>query len=83
MNIFQVTHQICKSFLAWLFHPLIAGAFEHIITERGKEEVYNRFVLQTLSERNIRNEFPEKRKIWCHYGRATIHNDHFSQCSHK
>ena len=46
MNIFQVTHQICKSFLAWLFHPLIAGAFEHIITERGKEEVYNRFVLQ-------------------------------------
>ena len=38
--------QICISFLAWLFHPLIAGAFEHIITERGKEEVYNRFVLQ-------------------------------------
>ena len=33
MNIFQVTHQICISFLAWLFHPLIAGAFEHVITE--------------------------------------------------
>ena len=46
MNIFQVTHQLCTSLLAWLIHPLIAGAIELIITERGKEEVYNRFVLQ-------------------------------------
>ena len=46
MNIFQMTHQICIFFLAWLFHPLVAGALEHIINERGKEEVYNRFVLQ-------------------------------------
>ena len=39
VNIFQVTHQICISFLVCLFRPLIAGALEHIITERRKQEV--------------------------------------------
>ena len=83
------------SFFKWLIkfvYPFLPGCFTlllqvhlNISSPRGvKKSTTDSFCRSmTLSERNMRNEFPEKRKIWCHYGRATIHNGHFSQCSHK